>query len=78
MALDDFLLELLEDPVDHGVLIYLDQRDLLYNPRLRIAYEVRGSIPVLLPDESRAVSDEEDASYTSDRSARLTGPRALS
>ena len=75
MALDDFLLELLEDPVDHGVLIYLDQRDLLYNPRLRIAYEVRGSIPVLLPDESRAVSDEEDASY---RSARLTGPRALS
>jgi uncharacterized protein YbaR (Trm112 family) len=76
MALDDFLLELLEDPVDHGVLIYLDQRGLLYNPRLRVAYEVRGSIPVLLPDESRAVSDEEDASFTSDPSARVTGPRS--
>jgi uncharacterized protein YbaR (Trm112 family) len=75
MALDDFLLELLEDPVDHGALIYLDQRDILYNPRLRVAYEVRGSIPVLLPDESRAVSDEEDAAYTSDPSARVTGPR---
>jgi hypothetical protein len=75
MALDDFLLELLEDPVDHGVLIYLAERNVLYNPRRRVAYEVRGSIPVLLPDEARAVSDEEDVSYTQDPSARTTGPR---
>jgi uncharacterized protein YbaR (Trm112 family) len=75
MALDEFLLDLLEDPVDHEALIYLADRNVLYNPRLRVAYEVRGSIPVLLPDESRAVSDEEDASYTQDPSARTTGPR---
>ena len=74
MALDDFLLELLEDPVDHGTLIYLAEQNVLYNPRRRVAYEVRGSIPVLLPDESRAVSDEEDLSFNNDPSARITGP----
>jgi hypothetical protein len=73
MALDDFLLDLLEDPVDHGPLTYLAERDVLYNPRLRVAYEVRGSIPVLLPDESRAVSDEEHLTFTTDPAARMTG-----
>ena len=32
MALDDFLLDLLEDPVDHGTLLYVPSRDVLYNP----------------------------------------------
>ena len=74
MALDDFLLDLLEDPVDHGPLLYLSDKDVLYNPRRRLAYEVRGSIPVLLPDETRAVSDEEHEAFTNDPHARLTGP----
>jgi len=34
MALDNFLLNLLEDPVDHGTLLYVPSRDVLYNPRL--------------------------------------------
>jgi hypothetical protein len=38
-----------------------------------VAYEVRDSIPVMLPDESRAVSDEEAQSFEDDPGARLTG-----
>jgi uncharacterized protein YbaR (Trm112 family) len=73
MALDDFLLNLLEDPVDHGTLIYLDDENVLYNPRLRVAYEVRGNIPVLLPDESRAVTADEHRAFTENPSRRTTG-----
>jgi uncharacterized protein len=74
VGLDPFLLALLEDPVDHGVLLYVDSRDLLYNPRRRVAYEVRDSIPVLLPDEGRAVDDAEHAALSADPTARATGP----
>jgi hypothetical protein len=38
-----------------------------------VAYEVRDSIPVMLPDESRPVSDEEAQSFEDDPGARLTG-----
>jgi hypothetical protein len=76
MALDDFLLDLLEDPVDHGVLLYVPSKDVLYNPRLKVAYEVRDSIPVMLPNESRPVGDEEEQLFNDDDHARLTGPQA--
>ena len=74
MALDNFLLDLLEDPVDHGPLLYVQDQNVLYNPRRRVAYEVRGSIPVLLPDETRAVGDEEHEALTKNPTARPTGP----
>jgi uncharacterized protein YbaR (Trm112 family) len=74
MALDSFLLSLLEDPVDHGTLLYVQDQNVLYNPRRHVAYEVRGSIPVLLPDEARAVSDDEDRAFTTNPTARSTGP----
>ncbi|HEY5267138.1 MAG TPA: Trm112 family protein [Acidimicrobiales bacterium] len=73
MALDTFLLDLLEDPVDHGPLLYVPSKDVLFNPRLHVAYEVRDSIPVLLPDESRRVSDDEAREFNDDPDARLTG-----
>ena len=73
MALDRFLLDLLEDPVDHGPLLYVESKNLLYNPRRRLAYEVRGSIPVLLPDETRNVDDDEHQALTQDPAARSTG-----
>ena len=73
MALDPFLLELLEDPVDHGPLLYLVDASVLYNPRRRVAYEVRGSIPVLLPDEARAVTSDDHERYVADPAARSTG-----
>jgi uncharacterized protein YbaR (Trm112 family) len=73
MTLDSFLLDLLEDPVDHGTLLYVPSKDLLFNPRLHIAYEVRDSIPVMLPDESRIVDEEEERSFNDDPDTRLTG-----
>jgi uncharacterized protein len=73
VGLDPFLLNLLEDPVDHGPLLYVESRDVLYNPRRRVAYEVRNSIPVMLTDESRAVDDAEHAALSADPSARATG-----
>jgi uncharacterized protein YbaR (Trm112 family) len=76
VALEDFLLDLIEDPVDHGPLLYLSDADILYNPRRRVAYEVRDSIPVLLPDEAKAVSDEEHERYEKDPLARPTGTKA--
>jgi uncharacterized protein YbaR (Trm112 family) len=75
MPLDSFLLDLLEDPVDHGALLYVPSMDVLFNPRLHIAYEVRDSIPVMLPDESRSVDEEEERSFNDDPDARLTGLR---
>ena len=73
MALDSFLLALLEDPVDHGELLYVANENVLYNPRLRKAYEVRDSIAVMLPDESRSVTDVEHDAWTSDPSVVRTG-----
>ena len=74
MTLDAFLLDLLEDPIDHGPLLYVPTLDVLFNERRRVVYAVRDSIPVLLPDESRPVSDEEERAFHADPDARLTGP----
>jgi uncharacterized protein YbaR (Trm112 family) len=74
MGLDPFLLTLLEDPVDHGPLLYVESRDLLYNPRRHLAYEVRDSIAVLLPDEGRSVDEVEHRALVDDPAARPTGP----
>ena len=73
MALDSFLLELLEDPTDQGTLLYIESASVLYNPRKKVAYEVRGSIPVLLPEESRPAPDAEHSAWTSDAPAVTTG-----
>jgi uncharacterized protein len=76
VALDEFLLEILVDPGDHGPLLYVENRSLLYNPRRQLAYEVRGAIPVMLDDEARHVDDDEHAQLLADASARTTGSPA--
>jgi uncharacterized protein YbaR (Trm112 family) len=73
MALDSFLLALLEDPVDHGELLYVPSADVLYNPRKRVVYEVRDSIAVMLPDEARRATDAEHDAWTNDPSVIKTG-----
>ena len=73
MALDPFLLELLEDPADHGTLRYVPSRGVLYNPRTRRAYEVRDDIPVLLTGESRSVQADEHEEIMKDSTGRDTG-----
>lgn len=73
MSLDPFLLNLLRDPVDKEPLLYVESEATLYNPRRRVAYEVRGAIPVLLDTEARPIDDAEHARLVADPGARYTG-----
>ncbi len=59
MALDPLLLEILACPADKGPLLYFQDEDCLYNPRLKRRYAVREDIPIMLIDEAESVSDEE-------------------
>lgn len=59
VALDPQLLKVLACPQDKGPLVYLEDEDTLYNPRLRLRYRVRDGIPVMLPDEAEVVDDAE-------------------
>ncbi|MBF6351579.1 Trm112 family protein [Nocardia flavorosea] len=64
--LDPTLLSLLACPQDKGQLHLVrtgDGADVLYNPRLRVAYPVDNGIPVLLADEARAVEEAEHADF---------------
>ncbi len=56
-VIDADLLALLACPKDKGPLLLAG--DVLYNPRLRLAYRIDDGIPVLLVDEARTVSDAE-------------------
>ncbi len=64
MSLDPELLEILACPEDKEDLIYVETDSILYNPRLRKAYEIRNGIPVLLVSESKPVNDEDHERYT--------------
>ena len=59
MALDPQLLEILACPEDKGPLLYFEQDQFLYNPRLKRRYLVKDDIPVMLIDEAEAVDDAE-------------------
>ena len=59
MALDSQLLEILACPEDKGPLLYFEDEQTLYNPRLKRTYEVRDDIPVMLIDEATTVDDAE-------------------
>ncbi|WP_067571061.1 Trm112 family protein [Nocardia acidivorans] len=65
-TLDPTLLSLLACPQDKGPLqlVRTETGDpVLYNPRLRIAYPIDNGIPVLLADEARPVTDEENTAF---------------
>jgi uncharacterized protein YbaR (Trm112 family) len=59
MALDPQLLGILACPEDKGPLLYFEDEDMLYNPRLKRSYEIRDGIPIMLIDEAVAVSGGE-------------------
>lgn len=59
MSLDPQLLEVLACPQDHGPLTYLEDKNVLVNPRLKIAYLIVDDIPVMLIDEAIAYSPED-------------------
>jgi uncharacterized protein YbaR (Trm112 family) len=60
MSLDPKLLEILACPEDKGPLLYFEDEQVLYNPRLKRKYEIRDDIPVMLIDEAVAADDAED------------------
>ena len=59
MTLDPLLIEVLACPEDKGPLLYFEDEDRLYNPRLKRSYEVRDGIPVMLVDEATTVDEAE-------------------
>lgn len=59
MTLDPKLLEILACPKDKGPLLYFSDEESLYNPRLRLRYQITDDIPVMLVDEAEAVGDDE-------------------
>ena len=59
MPLDTMLLAILACPEDKGPLLYFEDEDSLYNPRLRRRYPIRNGIPVMLLDEAETVDDAE-------------------
>jgi len=61
MALDPKLLEILACPEDKGPLLYFEDENALYNPRLKRRYAIRDDIPIMLIDEAEAVGDDEHA-----------------
>ncbi len=59
MALNPRLLEVLACPEDKGPLLYFQDEDCLYNPRLKRRYAIRDDIPIMLIDEAETVDGEE-------------------
>lgn len=73
MSLDAFLITILQDPIDRQPLVYVESDNVLFNPRRHVIYDVRGAIPVLLPDEAREATAEEIARYGAPNAGVLTG-----
>jgi uncharacterized protein YbaR (Trm112 family) len=61
MTLDPMLLEILACPQDKGPLLYFDDEQSLYNPRLMCRYKVSDGIPVMLVEEAETVDAAEAA-----------------
>ena len=59
MALNPKLLEILACPEDKGPLLYFEDEDALYNPRLKRRYAIKDDIPIMLVDEAETVADGE-------------------
>ncbi len=58
-AVDPRLLEVLVCPVSRGPLTYDRKRGELVSKSARLAYPVRDGVPVMLPEEARALVDGE-------------------
>jgi uncharacterized protein len=77
MSLDPLLLDVLACPLDKGPLLWFEDEDVLYNPRLHKSYAVVDGVPVLLVDEAADVGDAEHERLTEKAEkdkVRATGP----
>lgn len=59
MPLSPELLALLACPEDKGPLYYLEDLEVLFNPRLQRVYRVRDGIPEMLIDEAQSLEPGE-------------------
>jgi uncharacterized protein YbaR (Trm112 family) len=59
METDPKLLEILIGPVTRTTLHYDRERQELVSKAAGLAYPIRGGVPIMLPDEARALSDDE-------------------
>ncbi len=77
MSLDPLLLDVLACPEDKGPLLWFEDEDVLYNPRLRKSYAVVDGVPVLLTDEAVVVGESEHErllAKAESNQVRATGP----
>lgn len=56
---DPKLLEILVCPQTKGPLVYDGEKAELLSKKARLAYPVREGIPIMLPEEARALTDAE-------------------
>jgi uncharacterized protein len=78
MPLDPLLLDVLACPVDKSPLLWFDDEDTLYNPRLHKSYRVEDGVPILLVEEATDVTDTEHQRLTAkaeEGGVRATGPQ---
>lgn len=59
--IDPKLLEILVCPITKGPLKYDAAKQELISTSARLAYPIRGGIPIMLTDEARQLSDDEVA-----------------
>ena len=59
LNIDPALLAILACPEDKGPLWFVESENLLFNPRLQRSYPVIDGIPVMLIQESSAITDSE-------------------
>jgi hypothetical protein len=57
--IDPRLLEILVCPVTRGPLTYDRARSELLSPGARLAYPIRDGVPIMLPEEARALDEGE-------------------
>lgn len=58
MGIDPRMLELLVCPLTKGPLTLDPESNMLISAKARLAYPVRGGIPILLPSEARPLEDK--------------------
>ena len=56
--LDPRLLEILVCPATHGPLVYDRDAQELISRQAKLAYPIRDGVPIMLPEEARALDDE--------------------
>ena len=76
MTLDPLLLDVLACPIDKGPLLWFEDEDVLYNPRLKKSYAVVDGVPVTC-SSTRLAADASDAEHArlSEKAEKRCGPR---